>query len=45
MNPESNKKKTALQLTLGNASWRALDHKGFGHDITFKEVESGRASP
>ena len=40
-----NNKKTALQLTLGNASWRALDYRGFGHDITFKNVGSGHASP
>ena len=38
------KEKTALQLTLGNASWRALDYRGFGHDITFKEVGSGHVS-
>ena len=42
---ETNKKRTALQLTLGNASWRALDYEGFGHDITFEEVGSGHASP
>ena len=42
---EPNKKKTALQLTLGNASWRALDYRGFGHDIPFKDVGSGHASP
>ena len=42
---EPNKKKTALQLTLGNASWRALDYRGFGHDLTFNEVGSGHASP
>ena len=42
---EPDEKKTALLLTLGNASWRALDYRGFGHDITFKEVGSGHASP
>ena len=42
---KSGKKKTALQLTLGNASWRALGYKGFGHDITFKGVGSGHESP
>ena len=42
---ESNEKRTALQLTLGNASWRTLDYKGFGHDIAFEEAGSGHASP
>lgn len=42
---EPSKQKTALQLTLGNASWRAPDYRGFGHDIAFEEVESGHASP
>ena len=36
--PESFKNTTALQLTLGNASWRALDYKGFGLNNEFKEI-------
>lgn len=43
--PESNKENAALQLTLGNASWRALDYKGFELDNEFKEVGFSLASP
>lgn len=45
MTPESNKKNAALRLTLGNASWRALDYKGFELDNELKEVGFSLASP
>lgn len=38
MTPGSQKKNAALQLTLGNASWRAFDYKGFELDNELKEV-------
>ena len=45
MTPGSHAKNAALQLTLGNASWRALDYKGFELDNELKEVGLSLASP
>ena len=45
ISPSSDEKMKPPRLSLGNVSWLALEHKGFGHDDAFKEFREPESSP